>query len=90
MRSKFTLVYDIRIEHAFLFQIIRDGVLRQKRRLQLYLGADPFAFAVWSAGGMFAGAARAELWSESCALDLVKLLYLTPGFIADGSGYIDF
>ena len=42
---------DIGVEHALLLQIVRHGVLRQKRRLQPDFGANPFALGVRSSGG---------------------------------------
>ncbi len=39
---------------------------------------------------MIAASAAAELRSEIGALYLIKLLDLAPGFVADGSGNVDF
>ena len=64
---------------------MRDGVLRQKRRLQPDLGADPFPFSVRRVERVIAASAAAELGTKIGALDLVKLPQLAPGFIANGS-----
>jgi hypothetical protein len=39
---------------------------------------------------VIAAAAAAELWPEVGTLDLVELLNLAPGFVADGARDIDF
>ena len=39
---------------------------------------------------MVASASTAELWAEVGALKLIELLDLMPGFIAHGSGYVNF
>jgi hypothetical protein len=83
-------LFCVGVEHAFLLEIMRHGVLRQKRRLQADFGSDPFAFEVRRVGWMLAGSAAAELRPEFCALDLIKLLEFAPGGIADGAGYVDF
>ena len=43
---KYTLVDHVGVEHAWLFQVMGNGVLREERSLQLDFRADPFAFAV--------------------------------------------
>src|SRR5437879_1245757 len=49
---------------------MRDGVLRQKRRLQPDFGADPFAFSVRRVERVIAASAAAELGTKIGALDL--------------------
>ena len=39
---------------------------------------------------MVAAASTAELWAKVGALKLIELLDLMPGFIAHGSGYVNF
>ena len=39
---------------------------------------------------MVASASTAELWAKVGALKLIELLDLMPGFIAHGSGYVNF
>jgi hypothetical protein len=73
-----------------LLEIVRDCILRQKRRQDADFGADPFAFGVRRIGRMVAAASAAELRTEVSALNLIELLDLTPGFIAHGSGYVNF
>lgn len=63
----------IRIQHMILFEIMRDGVLRQKRCLQPDLGADPFAPSVRRVERVIAASAAAELGTKIGALNLVKL-----------------
>src|SRR5450631_500019 len=84
------LFHYVRIQHALLLQIMRDRVLRQQRRLQFDLGANPFPFAMRQIGGMLAIAARSEFRAEGGALDFVKLAQPPPGLIADSPGDIDF
>jgi hypothetical protein len=97
------LFYDVGVEDALLFQIMRDGVLRQKRSLEADCGTDPTALWIrvrlrlaWRQGRDGLGplacgkAAAAELQSEVGGLNLIELLDLAPGFVADGSGDVDF
>jgi hypothetical protein len=77
------------VEHAFLLQVVRHGVLGQKRRLQPDFGADPLPLGMGSIGPVVASSAAAELWAEVCALNLIKLTDLAPCGIADGAGDID-
>ena len=58
------LINHVGVQHAFLLQIVRHGVLRQKGSLQPNLGADPFAFAVRRVQRVVATAAAAELRAE--------------------------
>jgi hypothetical protein len=48
-------------------------------------GSDPFALCVRRAGRVIAPTAAAELGAEVGALDLIELLDLAPGFVADGA-----
>jgi len=73
-----------------LLQIVRNGVLRQKRSLKLDFGSNPFAFGVGRVGGVFAACAAAETRTEVGALDLIELLDFAPGFVGYGSGDVDF
>jgi len=83
------LVDYIRIQHAILLQIMRNGVLGQERRLQLYFGANPFALGVRRVRGMIAAPAAAELWAEIGALNLIELFDPTPGFVAHCAGNVN-
>jgi hypothetical protein len=85
-----SLLHHIGVEHAVLFQIMRNRILRQKRRLNPDLGSDPFSFGVRGAGRVIAAASTAELWTEVRALNLIELLDLAPGLVAHGPGYVDF
>lgn len=80
----------IGIEYALLLQIVRHGILCQKRRLEPDLGPDPFAFSMRPVGRMVTASTTAELRSEVSALDLIVLLDLFPGFVAYRSGDVDF
>ena len=80
------LILDIRVEYAFLLQVVRHGVLRQKRCLEPDFGADPFPLGVRSAGGVIAASAAAELRTEIGALNLIELSNLAPDLVADGAG----
>src|ERR1700730_2004459 len=79
-------VLNIRVEHAFLLEVVGHGVLRQKRRLEANFGPDPLAFGVRSVGRVVAAAAATELWTEVRTLNLIKLADLAPCGGADGSG----
>jgi hypothetical protein len=73
-----------------LLEILGDGVLGQERGLEADFGADPFAFGMGSIRRVVAAATAAELGAEVGALDLIELLDLAPGFVADRSGYVNF
>src|ERR1700758_3796983 len=79
----------IGVEDALLLEVVGHSVLRKEGRLQADFGADPFALGVRSVGRMVAAPSAAELRAEVGALDLVELVDLAPGSIADGSGYVD-
>src|ERR1700731_2334914 len=83
------LVHYVRVQHAVLLQIVRDGVLRQQRRFQLDLRANPLPFGMRQVGGMFAGPTRSEFRTESGTLNFVKLAQVAPGLVSDGAGYVD-
>ena len=88
-RNVSELLYDIGIKYALLFQIVRNGVLGEKRRENADFGSDPFTLGVRGVGRMVAAAAATELGAEVGALDLIELVDLAPDGIADGSGDID-
>jgi hypothetical protein len=79
----------VRVEHSFLLEIVRHGVLSQKRRLEPDLSANPFTLGMGSIGWMVASSAAAELWTEVRALDLIELMDLAPGRVAYCAGNID-
>src|SRR5258708_30817643 len=62
---------------------MRHGVLRQKRRVEPDFSADPFTFSVRGIRPVVAATAAAELRTEVRALNLIKLLNLAPGGVAD-------
>ncbi|MBZ5689406.1 MAG: hypothetical protein LAP86_30770 [Acidobacteriia bacterium] len=78
------------VEDAFLLQVVRHGVLGEKRCLEADFGAYPFALGVGSVGWVVAAAAAAELGAEIGGLDLVELVDLFPGGIAYRTGDVDF
>jgi hypothetical protein len=84
------LVDHVCIQHAILLQIMRNRILGQKWRLQPNLGPNPLAFRVWGIGRMITTSAAAELRTEVCALNLIKLFDPAPGFIAHRAGNVDF
>jgi len=80
----------VRVENSILLEIMRNGVLSEKRRLQSDFGADPFALRMRGIGGMVASAAAAELRSEASTLNLIELPNLAPRSIAGSAGNVDF
>ena len=84
------LFHDIGVEHALLLQIMRNGILGQKGRLEPDFGANPFGFGMGFIRRVIAASAAAELRAEVCTLNLIELLDLPPSFVADGSRNIDF
>lgn len=87
--QNYTLVDHVCVEHAILFQVVRNGVLGEQRRLQSDLCSNPFALWVRCVRRMRARTARAKLWPECGFLDRIKLLESCPGFIPNGPGDID-
>ncbi len=83
-------VHHIRIKHAILFQIMRDRILRKQRSGDFHFGANPFTFAIGHIRRMFARAARSELRSEGCALNLFVWGNGAPGFVTNRAADIDF
>ena len=90
LRLSELVLCDICVQDAVLFEVVRNGVLRQKRRLELDFGSHPFSFQMGRSCRMFASSTGAELRAEAGALDFVKLLEISPGLVAYGSGDIDF
>lgn len=84
------LLHYISIQHPVLLQVVRDYVLRQKRRFQRNFGANPFTPGMRQFRGVFADSARTESRPESCALNLFELAEILPGFVSYGAGNIDF
>src|SRR5437868_1396259 len=87
--SQSPLFHHVRIQHALLFEIMRNRVLSQQRSLQPNLRSYPLAFGVRRAGGMPAVPAGPELRTKGSALNLVELLQLTPGLVAHRARQID-
>jgi len=83
-----TLFY-VRVEHAFLLQVVRHGVLGQKRRLEPDFSAYPFAFGMRSIRRMVTAAAAAELRAEVRALNLIELIDLAPRGVTDCAGHVN-
>ena len=83
------LLDHIRVQNAFLLQVVRDRVLCQQGRLQTNLGADPFTFQMGTVCRVVAGTARAEPGTKLGALNLIELLEVAPSLIADGSSNIN-
>ena len=84
------LLHDVRIQYAFLLQIVRDRILREQRRLHANFGAHPFTLPVGRIRGMIARTFRSEVGAKRGALNLVKLLELAPGLVAERASNIDF
>ena len=80
---------DVGVEDPFLFQVVRHGVLRQKRRLEPDFSADPLALDMRGIGRMIAPSPASELRTEVRALNLIELIDLAPRSVADGTGDID-
>jgi hypothetical protein len=79
------LLHHVGVQHAVLFQIIGNGILGQKRRLEPDFSSNPLAFIMRSVGRVVAASAAAELRTELGALNLIELLNLPPSGITDGS-----
>ena len=86
---KVTLFDYVCVQHTVLLQVMRDCILRQKRRLQPDFSADPFAFGVRRVQRVVATSSAAKLRTEIRALDLIKLTDLAPGFVAHRARDID-
>lgn len=84
------LLHNVRVQHAFLLKIVRDRILRQQRRLHANFRAHPLTLSVGRVGRVIARTSRAELGAKRGALDLIELLEVAPGLVADGPSNIDF
>ena len=56
--------FRVGVKDAFLLQVVRHGVLREKWCLQTDFGPNPFAFGVRCIGRVIAASAAAELGTE--------------------------
>jgi hypothetical protein len=83
------LLHNVRVQHAFLLQIVRDRILRQQRRLHANFRAHPFTLSVGRVGRVIAWTSRAELGTKRGILDLIELLEVAPRLVADGPSNID-
>ena len=83
-------LFHICVQNSFLLEVVRHGVLGEKRRLEADFGADPFAFGMGCVGRVVTAAATAELRAEIGRLDLVKWMDFFPGCVAHRAGDIDF
>ena len=83
-------LFHIRVEHAFLLQIVRHGVLRQKRRLEPDFSPNPLTLRVWSIRRMVTSTTTAKLRTEVSTLNLIKLPNLFPRRIANRARDINF
>jgi len=75
-------LFYVCVKHPLLLEVVRHGVLRQKWRLELDFGSDPFAFGMGSIRRMVAASTAAELGTEVRALNLIELADLAPGGVA--------
>ena len=82
-------LFYVCVKHPLLLEVVRHGVLRQKWRLEPDFSANPFALDMRSVRRMIASSAASKLWAEVRALDLIELIDLAPGGVADSSGDID-
>ena len=80
---------DVGVEDPFLFQVVRHGVLRQKRRLQPDLGAKPFTLCVRCISGMVTRTDTSKTRTECRTLYLVVLSHRAPDLVANCAGNID-
>lgn len=84
------LLHNVRVQHAFLLQIMRNRILGQQRRLQANFRAYPFALPVGRIRRMIARASTAELGAKLSALDLIELLEFAPSLVPNGPSNINF
>ena len=82
-------IHYICIQHTFLLEVMRDGILCQERRLDLNLGGDPFTLRVRCIGRVVAGAPAPGASADRRTFNLIELPEVTPHFIADSAGNVD-
>ena len=82
-------IHHICVQHPFLLEVMRDGILCQERRLDLNLGGDPFTLRVRCIGRVVASAPAPRASADGRTFNLIELPEVTPHFIADGAGNVD-
>ena len=82
-------IHYICIQHTFLLEVMRDGILCQERRLDLNLGGDPFTLRVRCIGRVVAGAPAPGASADRRTFNLLELPEVAPHFIADSAGNVD-
>src|SRR5712671_2742355 len=79
----------IRIQHAFLLEVMRHSILRQERRLDLDVGADPFTLRMRCTSRVAASTPTPQASADRRTFHLVELPEVTPHFIADSAGNVN-
>ncbi len=82
-------VHYIGIQYTFLLEVMRHGILRQERRLDLNVGADPFALRMRCINRVVASPPAPRTPADRRTFNLVELPEVTPHFIADSAGNVD-
>src|SRR5580704_3714218 len=65
------------------------GILRQERRLDLNVGADPFALRMRRMSRVAASPPTPQASADGRTFNLLELPEVAPHFIADGAGNVD-
>jgi hypothetical protein len=68
---------------------MRHGILRQERRLDLNVGADPFALRMRRIGRVVASPPTPQASADGRTFNLLELPEVAPHFIADSAGNVD-
>src|SRR6267143_6134658 len=82
-------VHYVCIQHPFLLEVMRHGILCQERRLDLNLGADPFTLRMRCVSRVVASLPTAQASAERRTFNLLELPEVTPHFIADRARNVD-
>jgi hypothetical protein len=68
---------------------MRHGILRQERRLDLNVGADPFALRMRRISRVVASPPTPQASADGRTFNLLELPEVAPHFIADSAGNVD-
>ena len=82
-------VHYICIQYTFLLEVMRHGILRQERRLDLNLGADPFPLRMRRISRVVASPPTPQASADGRTFNLLELPEVAPHFIADSAGNVD-
>src|SRR6266481_727427 len=82
-------VHYICIQYTFLLEVMRHGILREERSLDLNLGTDPFTLRMRCINRVVACPPAPRAPADRRTFNLIELPEVTPHFIANSAGNVD-